>query len=419
MKLYNKDELKDSRIFFDKNPPKFMTIFIVFMAIVLIFSIIASGYISKSYVIKALGVAETTDNHYVTVNVNGEVSEINKNEGEFVKKGDILFIINNGKSSDSQTNLAQPQIDKYKEKIAAINLFIKSLNDKVNYLANSGVEQAYYGKMEYYLSTANNEGYTNSVTQEQLNDAVKKLNKIKEELQKLEIQLTTATAEEKEEISSKIESKKEEIETQESQVKQQQQQVNDPSSQAKQIYQQMISEAGAEKTTTEEQITQLEGQKSSTEIEEGTKIVKANNDGYVHYLTPLKVGVPMQVNQTVAEISASEDDMLIVTANIMSYDISKVKIGQEVKVELQGVNSQKYGTLNGKLETITNGTLIQQTEQGDVTYYQCRVALNSTTLTASNGDTVSLEKSMPVEVRVIYNNETYLDWIKELLSFKN
>lgn len=396
-----------------------MSIFITFMALVLIGTAIASGFINKSYVIKASGVADTTDNHYITINTNGEVSEIQKNEGEYVKKGDILFVINNGRDTDSQAKLSQPQIDKLNEKVNALDLFIRSLNEGVNYLSNSGVEQAYYGKMDYYLSTIGNEEYTTSTIQDQLNEAQNKLSQIKTEKQNLEKQLETATDEKKEEISSKIESKKEEIEAQESQVKQQQQQLNDPSSTAKQAYQQLISEAGAEKNTVKEQIAQLESQKSSTEIEEGTKIVKANNDGYIHYLTPLKVGVSMQMNQTVAEISASEDDMLIVTANIMSYDISKVKIGQEVKVELQGVNSQKYGTLNGKLEAITNGTLIQQTEQGDVTYYQCRVALNSTTLTASNGDTVSLEKSMPVEVRVIYNNETYLDWIKELLNFKN
>ncbi|BBA93425.1 hypothetical protein [Streptococcus ruminantium] len=33
-------------------------------------------------------------------------------------------------------------------------------------------------------------------------------------------------------------------------------------------------------------------------------------------------------------------------------------------------------------------------------------------------EVIVLQKDMPVEARIVYNQETYLDWILELLSFK-
>lgn len=41
------------------------------------------------------------------------------------------------------------------------------------------------------------------------------------------------------------------------------------------------------------------------------------------------------------------------------------------------------------------------------------------TLTLKHGsETVVLQKDMPVEVQIVYDKETYLDWILEMLSFK-
>ncbi|MBN2259732.1 MAG: biotin/lipoyl-binding protein [Clostridiales bacterium] len=44
--------------------------------------------------IEALGEIESKDRYKVSINTSSTIEEINYNTGEFVKKGDILFILN-------------------------------------------------------------------------------------------------------------------------------------------------------------------------------------------------------------------------------------------------------------------------------------------------------------------------------------
>ena len=72
MKLYTKEELKDARIFFDKSPPPFMTIFIITVLIVLFFAIIIANFVKKPYVVKAQG--EVAVNNPLTLLLRGTES---------------------------------------------------------------------------------------------------------------------------------------------------------------------------------------------------------------------------------------------------------------------------------------------------------------------------------------------------------
>ena len=127
----------------------------------------------------------------------------------------------------------------------------------------------------------------------------------------------------------------------------------------------------------------------------------------------------IQKGQTVAEISINKDDQMIVEAYIQATDISKVKLNNDVKIAINGVNIQKYGTLNGKLVSIDSGTLTQETEQGNIVLYKCLVSLDNKQLHSTDGAKIDVIKSMPVVARIVYEKETYLDWLLELLSFRN
>ncbi|MGC4431578.1 secretion protein HlyD, partial [Streptococcus suis] len=66
---------------------------------------------------------------------------------------------------------------------------------------------------------------------------------------------------------------------------------------------------------------------------------------------------------------------------------------------------------------IDSGTITQETQNGNVSLYKVVVALEELTL-QKDEEIVVLQKDMPVEARIVYDKETYLDWILELLSFK-
>ena len=144
MKLYNKENLKNSRIFFDKRPPKFMIFLVYFTLIILILLLFAASRINKNYIVKANGQISDKNIKYVSSNINGTIKEVKAKEGTFVKRGDIILVVSNG-----EENIQRKEYEKILEnnrlKKELLVKYRKSLDEKTNYLSDSGVEQEYYG----------------------------------------------------------------------------------------------------------------------------------------------------------------------------------------------------------------------------------------------------------------------------------
>lgn len=146
--------------------------------------------------------------------------------------------------------------------------------------------------------------------------------------------------------------------------------------------------------------------------------ILAPKSGYIHYINPIKEGVNIQINQTLAEISELKENNYHIEALINLFDISKVKIGQDVDLSLIGVNEYKYGTLKGKIKSIENGLVTTQSQEGNSSFYKAIIEVKDKKL-EKGGDEISLLLSMPVEARIIYDKESYLDYFLEKLRFKS
>ena len=85
------EELKDSRLLFDNNPPAFGYIFILIVAIFFIAAVGWSIKTPKTYIIQAQGIISNEDANYVMCTYTGEISNCNLTEGMLVEKGDVLF----------------------------------------------------------------------------------------------------------------------------------------------------------------------------------------------------------------------------------------------------------------------------------------------------------------------------------------
>lgn len=440
MKLYKKTELKNSRIFFDKNPPAFLTVFIISVAIGLVLVFVASHYITKPYIIKTQGVITTEDNQLVAPQMDGEVVSINVNEGEYVSEGEVLFVISNGQEGVATSALTK-QIEELNKQLEILDRYEQSLNTKTNLMKNEGLEQEYYGKVEYYLMQLENEEFNETSAKNDLNEKMKKRSSLEAEIDSLKNQLSeidkeiadeeakiesqpadTSTLDElyteKAEIQAAIDSKTLELQTLDIEIEQMKVQLKDPKSQSEEVYNQLIIELGQKRSQIEAQLIELNGQLSIQEGQDSAMYVKSKNSGYVHYLVPIEIGMGVQRNQVIAEVSNNESSDFKVVSYIPAQDISKVSVGDSVNVALAGVNSQKYGTLKGEVTAIDSGTVTQETEKGTEVFYRCEIQLENHVLTASDGTTVEAVKSMPVEARIVYDEETYLEWILETLNFR-
>lgn len=61
MKYYNLDELHDSRLLYDKNPPRFMFIVIGLTLFLLGGAVTASAYLHKPYVVNVEGLVTSSE----------------------------------------------------------------------------------------------------------------------------------------------------------------------------------------------------------------------------------------------------------------------------------------------------------------------------------------------------------------------
>lgn len=449
MKLYSKSELRYSRIFFDKKPPAFVFILIISTAIILIGALIGAAYIPKNYIVKANGNSLITGTEFLSAISSGKVVTLHKSEGDIVKAGDVIVSLSSGQEGLQASSLNK-QLEKLRAKEAIFQKFEQSLNEKYNHMSNSGEEQEYYGKVEYYLSQLNSENYNNGTQYSKIQDEYTKLNKMTTErnqlntdLQALQNELLqlqqqsdssplsdTTSADDKakleakiSEITTKIEalktsitSKNSEIDSQQSNIKDMNRTYNDPTSQAYNIYAQLISELGTARSNNNKSITELEANLGVATGQDKAHSILAPSDGTLHYMVPLKQGVAIQQGQTIAEVSGKEKGYYV-EAFVLASDISRVSKGAKADVAITGVNSQKYGTLKGQVRQVDSGTISQETKEGNVSLYKVMIELETLTL-KHESETVVLQKDMPVEVRIVYDKETYLDWILEMLSFK-
>ncbi|MBF1085215.1 HlyD family efflux transporter periplasmic adaptor subunit [Solobacterium sp.] len=489
MRFYTKDQLKDSRIFFDKNPPLFGTIFLIFTIVIIIASIILANFLIKPYIVRAQGTVTTTDMRYVSVNANGSVIEMIAHEGGKIKRGQPIIKVTNGQEGLQVESLTK-QLSKAREKLEAMDLYQKSLEDKVNYMSNSGVEQEYYGYIEYYLLQLKSEAYSDNTQLETLNNRLAKRNTLtneindlqtkinsivipqvddsnlkslentynskKLELENLKNELSTINdpiqidkqknkinsleneiaeidnkiqdinkkirekvnvENEIDKFNTQIQTKNSELVALKEEIQTLQNQINNPSSQTGQMFSQLTAELGKARANLQTQITELEANITMYGSQAEIYTITAQNDGILHYVSPLKVGMSVQQNQVIAEISTQQEENYLVEAYVNATDIAKIHVGDSVKIAISGVNTMKYGTIKGKLVSIDSGTINQETKTGNLLLYRIVITIDEYQL-KSKKDTIQLIKSMPVEARIIYEKENYLEWFLEILNFK-
>lgn len=117
MKLYNKSELRYSRIFFDKRPPAYAFILIISTALILLGSLIASAYIPKNYIVKANGNSVIIGTEFLSAVSPGKVVTLHKSEGDIVKAGDVIISLSSGQEGLQATSLNK-QLEKLRAKEA-------------------------------------------------------------------------------------------------------------------------------------------------------------------------------------------------------------------------------------------------------------------------------------------------------------
>lgn len=152
-----------------------------------------------------------------------------------------------------------------------------------------------------------------------------------------------------------------------------------------------------------EKLQQQKGSLERLEAEEENYFITAPEKGSIDRFVGLQQQSFIMPQQTIAYLSP--DKKLIVENRVSPQDIGLLKIGQEVKFQLDAFNYNQWGLLTGKVYDIAQNVTIENEQ----VYFRVRSELDETTLSLKNGYTASVSKGMTLTSRFIITERSLYD----------
>lgn len=347
MKTYSLDELKETRLMYDKNPPKFIAYLIFLMSVLIISLIVLASFTYKTEVVKTQGVLESTNKSPIQSQTTGKIISVFKDSGDYVKSGEVLFELDS-----SQTTV---QIIALESKINSIKSFMNNVDELINAVKNIDVailsnKNPFSDNLNYYNYQIVIDSINNiTETMYSREECIAQRNSIKN---KFLIEFFQSYNQYKYEVES------------------------------------LYSEISA-----------------YTKLLDSYKVY-ASCDGYISYNLNIKTGVVVDTSSvgSISEKSTSENS--IFECYVGASNRNFIKEGLSTKIIIQGLSQSKYGTINGKIIEISNDIII---DKDNNVYY--RVLIKPEDIVLNNKDNqIILLNGQIGEVRIKYEDLTWLKW---------
>ncbi|MBU1052972.1 MAG: HlyD family type I secretion periplasmic adaptor subunit [Proteobacteria bacterium] len=150
----------------------------------------------------------------------------------------------------------------------------------------------------------------------------------------------------------------------------------------------------------------LEAEVSSIRFKQGKRFIISPVDGIVHILTVKTIGGIVTTAQPVVSL-VPENIPLVVNAVVMNKDIGFVNEGQRCVIKVETFDFQKYGTIEGLVETINPYSLEagkdnneEKEKKSEIGGYPVRFKLLAKELKTKNGAVYSLKPGMSVTAEI-------------------
>ncbi len=365
------DKLTDTRLVFDKEPPKFGYFLIWIIGAFLCAALVWSIRTPKVYMIEAQGTVTSEDSNYVMCSYTGEIDECYMQEGMIVEEGDTLFTV---KTTDYDVQIEQLELSRvvYETKIEKYELLVQSIKDDTNYFdASAAEDELYYATYEAY--------------------------KAQVEQKTLDTSAYASYGYTDEQIEAAIETNQGAI---------------------AEIYYTAIQTAENAIVEAQAQIDSIDAQILALQNGQEEYIVKATASGVLHLLASYKSGMVLQTTTTVATITP-ENSEAVIEAYVSTSDMARMHEGDTVKITVDGLSQNVYGTISGTVKQIDRNVSSQESSDGSTTQvFRVLVTMDSSYLVSKSGDKVDVVNGMTAVARIQYDKVTYFHYALEKLGFK-
>lgn len=357
-------ELRDSKLLYDKDPPKLGYALLLIIAGLMVALLIWSTHAPKTYLSIGTGTVQSTDKTYIMSGYTGTLTEIRIQEGQYVTEGDVLAHVKSTELDLQQDQLAA-QLAIYQTQLAQYNKLIRSIQDNVNYFDETNPEdQPYYYQYESYQSQVAQNSFDASVyagygyTEAQLQAMI-------------------------EQNQGKVE----------------------------QIYYSYLQSASEQVTTLQSNIDAVQAQIDALATGANDYYITATTSGTVHMDTPYKEGMVVGAGSVLCSI-ASENSEYEIISYVSLNDRPLLNVGDKCTIAVTGLIQSVYGTLTGTVTAIDSDV----TSSDTVSAYKLTIKPDSTYLVSNSGNQVSISNGMSVETRIQYDEITYFDYVMEILG---
>ena len=150
----------------------------------------------------------------------------------------------------------------------------------------------------------------------------------------------------------------------------------------------------------------LQAEVSSLKFKQDKRFIVAPVSGYVHSLPVKTIGGVVTTAQPVVGI-VPEDAPLEVNAVVLNKDIGYVKEGQVCIVKVDTYDFQKYGTVEGRVQTVNPYSMDEKENrektneaENETGGYPIKVKMLAETLKTKNGDVFKVKPGMSVTAEV-------------------
>lgn len=168
------------------------------------------------------------------------------------------------------------------------------------------------------------------------------------------------------------------------------------------------ADAGTELTRIESELAQVQEVTTGRRDAYERTILRAPVRGTVKNMQVTTVGGVIQPGADVLDIVPSEDDLLV-EARIRPSDVAFLRPGLKATVKLGAYNYLVYGSLTGRVESISPDTMRERGQPEQEPYYRVLVRTNRAAL-KHGGETLPIIPGMTATVEVLTGRRTLFDY---------
>lgn len=463
--LNNLDDIRLTKEFVFLNPYKFIVIFTYLIISLMIGVSVLLAFTEKEETVDVQGVLQISNKvQDIQVLVDGVINEVYVQDGEYVEKGATILSLSSDKLALQKSDLDK-KLEKAKEQKEYLTQLVYCINNKVNTFQNDEKEGYFYAQVEKYLSQVRSleSGVSSSevdalvsqkTTLNELLNAIKndtklatnhiyytqlELYKVKladynskitslQELIKSETN-PTLSAQYQQQLNALTDEKDSFTKQNQLEVQQQLDTLNEKIQQTQSIadgnrikidaeIENLKNSSLAEIKDKEQQlqnsINEYETSLASINVDLNNYNVQAAESGYVNYKGEIKKDIVLSAGSIVGILTSTKDEAesFEVILNIPSSGIGFIKVDQNIKLTVDGLDRKDYGFINGTVKKIYESPV----QIDNSIYYQVKASIDIKDKDSIYKDLFALKDSMSVQANIITKETSWLTYLLEKMN---